>query len=165
MDDKAKVNHNQVRNNTYSIFIVTWRLVWVIQAGYISKLCRRPIFTSTYRGVYVSESAFNQENNLLRAFSVITNLRMDLFKALLVTQISWLWPELDKFLSSWWLGLGWSQGCSLFVTCAIMSHSWHLARAFLRGHNKHSQPQIITAGVILTRVHCTLHMQCCRLLE
>ena len=80
---------------------------------------------------------------------------MDLFKALLVTQISWLWPELDKFLSSWWLGLGWSQGCSLFVTCAIMSHSWHLARAFLRGHNKHSQPQIITAGVILTRVHCT----------
>ena len=100
-------------------------------------------------------AAFNQEKALVGASSMITNLRMDLFEALLVTQIPWLWPELDKFLSSWWLGLGWSQGCSLFVTCAIMSHSWHLAWPFLRGHNKHSQPQIITAGVILTRVHCT----------
>ena len=40
-------------------------------------------------------AAFNQEKALVGAFSVITNLRMELFQALLIT---WYGAEADLFL-------------------------------------------------------------------
>ena len=49
---------------------------------------RGPNFMSTYRGSVLNEkavvAAFNQEKALVGAFSVITNLRMELFGALIL---------------------------------------------------------------------------------
>ena len=40
-------------------------------------------------------AAFNQEKALVGAFSVITNLRMELIEALVLTHKRWIWLWLD----------------------------------------------------------------------
>ena len=70
------------------------------QLCYAWLLCRLPNFMSIYRGVNACclchksvlnvkavVAAFNQEKVLVGAFSVITNLRMELFQALLYSNI------------------------------------------------------------------------------
>ena len=50
-------------------------------------------------------AAFNQEKALVGAFSVITNVRMELFQALLPA------PATDwARLKGWWVGGGWADG-------------------------------------------------------
>ena len=59
-------------------------------------MCRGPNFTSTYRGVNARLNvkalvgAFNQEKALVGAFTVLTNLRMELFQALVQALYVWI---------------------------------------------------------------------------
>ena len=43
-------------------------------------------------------AAFNQEKALVRAFSVITNLRMELFEALICIVLRWMVQEMGRLV-------------------------------------------------------------------
>ena len=68
-------------------------------------------------------AAFNQEKALVGAFSVITNLRMELFEALIITILIFTLCVVEVTTSAWSKGEGMTSAATRPEMCAMSASS------------------------------------------